>query len=68
MNFCIFYSIFPLTSYILHLPSYILHLPSAISHQPSAISLQPSALSLITKVHACEYQHRADNEIEGDAL
>ena len=61
MNFCIFYSIFPLPSYILHLPSYILHLPSALSPQPSA-------LSLITKVHACEYQHRADNEIEGDAL
>ena len=54
MNFCIFYSIFPLTSSILHLPSYIFH--------------QPSALSLITKVHACEYQHRADNEIKGDAL
>ena len=61
MNFCIFYSIFPLTSYIIH------H-PSALSLQPSAISHQPSALSLITKVHACEYQHRADNEIEGDAL
>ena len=54
MNFCIFYSIFPLTSYIIH--------------QPSALSHQPSALSLITKVHACEYQHRADNEIEGDTL
>ena len=61
MNFCIFYSIFPLPSSLLHLPSYIIHLPSAISHQPSA-------LSLITKVHACEYQHRADNEIEGDTL
>jgi len=54
MNFCIFYSIFPL-------PSYIFHLTSSISHQPSA-------LSLITKVHACEYQHRAENEIEGDTL
>jgi hypothetical protein len=61
MNFCIFYSIFPLTSYIIHLPSYIFPLTSYISHQPSA-------LSLITKVHASEYQHRADNEIKGDAL
>ena len=61
MNFCIFYSIFPLPSYILHLPSYIFPLTSYIIHQPSA-------LSLITKVHACEYQHRAENEIEGDTL